>query len=122
MVEANKKETKESLIVPLVILIFLASTWFVYTCENQIWLSALQQVASWIANPTINYTPLQIEGIPLAFLATVEILILGVISSHTLLANEKDMLIKFCIDNWNNKFMKEFKNTLQEQKEIMELQ
>ena len=34
----------------------------------------------------------------------------------------KDMLIKFCIDNWNNKFMKEFKNTLQEQKEIMELQ
>ena len=95
MVEADKKEMRDSLVVPLVILIFLASAWFVYVCENRIWLATLQQVASWIANPTINYTPLQIEGIPLAFLATVEILILGAISSHTLLANEKDTLIKF---------------------------
>lgn len=95
VIEADKKETRENLVVPLVILIFLASAWFVYVCENRIWLAALQQVASWLAAPTINYTPLQIEGIPLAFLATVEILILGAITSHTLLANEKDTLIKF---------------------------
>lgn len=93
--EADKKETKENLIVPLAILIFLASAWFVYVCENRIWLAAFQQVVSWLANPSINYTPIQIEGIPLAFLATVEILILGAISSHTLLANERDALIKF---------------------------
>ncbi len=95
IVEADKKETRENLVVPLVILIFLASAWFVYVCENRIWLAAFQQVISWLANPTINYTPLQIKGIPLAFLATVEILLLGAISSHTLLANEKDTLTKF---------------------------
>ena len=95
MVETNRKETAESLVVPLVILIFLASAWFVYVCENRIWLAALQQVASCIANPVINYAPLQIEGLPIAFLATVEILILGVISTHTLLANEKDAVMKF---------------------------
>jgi len=92
--ETDKKEKRENLVVPLVILVFLASAWFVYVYENQIWLTAVQQVVSWIANPTINYAPLQIEGIPLAFLATVEILILGIISSHTLLGNEKDPLIK----------------------------
>lgn len=94
-VEEDKKEKRENLVAPLGILIFLVSAWLVYVYFNRMWLAAFQQVVSWLANPTINYTPLQIEGIPLAFLATVEILILGVISSQTLLANEKDALIKF---------------------------
>ena len=93
--EADKKETRKNLVVPLVILVFLVFAWFIYVYINRTWLVAIQQVASWIAHPTINYTPIQIEGIPLAFLATVEILILGAISSHTFLANEKDALIKF---------------------------
>jgi hypothetical protein len=91
--EADKK--RENLLAPLGFLIFLVSAWLVYVYMNRMWLAALQQVVSWLANPTINYMPLQIEGIPLAFLATVEILILGVISSQTLLADEKDALIKF---------------------------
>ncbi|MBN1245331.1 glycosyltransferase family 39 protein [Candidatus Bathyarchaeota archaeon] len=95
VVEAGKKETRANLVVPLAILVFLAFAWLVYVHENRIWLATFQQVVSWLANPTINYTPIQIEGIPLAFLATVEILILGVISSHTLLAGEKDAVIKF---------------------------
>jgi hypothetical protein len=93
--DANKKETKKNLVIPLVILVFLAFSWFIYVWINRIWLVALQQVASWLANPTIHYAPIQIEGIPLAFLATVEILLLGNISSQTFLANEKDTLIKF---------------------------
>ena len=95
MPEAHKKETRENLVVPLAILIFLAFAWLVYVYENRIWTAVFQQCISWLANPTINYTPIQIEGIPLAFLATIEILILGVLSSHTLLANEKDAFIKF---------------------------
>ncbi len=93
--EADKKETRENLIAPLGIMVFLVSAWLVYVYMNRRWLAAFQQVVSWLANPSINYTPIQIEGIPLAFLATVEILILGAISSRTLLANEKDVLIKF---------------------------
>ncbi len=95
VLEADKKEKKENLVVPLVILVFLASAWLLYVYMNRTWLATFQAVVSWLANPIINYTPLQIEGIPLAFLATVEILILGIISSHTLLGNEKDSLIKF---------------------------
>jgi len=95
VVEADKKETRANLVVPLAILVFLAFAWLVYVYVNRIWLATFQQVVSWLANPVINYTPIQIEGIPLAFLATIEILILGVISSHTLLASEKDAVIKF---------------------------
>jgi hypothetical protein len=95
ILEAHQKETRVNLAVPLAILVFLAFAWFVYVYVNRIWLGAFQQVVSWLATPTINYTPIQIEGIPLAFLATVEILILGAISSHTLLSNEKDAFIKF---------------------------
>jgi 4-amino-4-deoxy-L-arabinose transferase-like glycosyltransferase len=94
-IEADKKETRANLIVPLAILVFLAFAWFVYVYVNRVWLTTFQQVASWLGNPTIHYTPVQIEGIPLAFLATIEILILGALSSHTLLANEKDAVIKF---------------------------
>ena len=94
-IEADKKKTRTNLIVPLAILIFLVSAWFVYVYENRTWIAAFQQFISWLANPAINYAPIQIEGIPLAFLATIEILILGVIISHTLLAKEKDTLIKF---------------------------
>ena len=32
----------------------------------------------------------------------------------------KEKLIIFCIENWDNRFMQEIKNELQEQKEIME--
>lgn len=95
VVEADKKESKANLITPLAILIFLAVAWLVYVYVNWAWAEAFQQVVSWLANPVINYTPIQVEGIPLAFLATIEILVLGVISSHALLANEKDAIIKF---------------------------
>ncbi len=62
---------------------------------NQNWLAALQQVASWMLNPTITYTSVQIVGIPWAFLATIEVLILGFTFSYLLLNNEKDMSIRF---------------------------
>jgi hypothetical protein len=95
MPETHKKDKRENLVIPLAILIFLLLAWLVYVYENRIWLTAFQQSISWLANPKINYTPAQIEGIPLAFLATIEILVLGFLASYTLLANEKDALIKF---------------------------
>jgi hypothetical protein len=95
MPETREKGQKENLIIPLVVLIFLFFAWLVYVYENRIWTVVFQLCASWLVNPTINYTPIQIEGIPVAFLATIEILILGVISAHTLLASEKDTFIKF---------------------------
>ena len=93
MLETHKKRV--NLVIPLAILIFLLFAWLVYVYENRIWLTTFQQCISWLANPKINYTPVQIEGIPLAFLATIEILVLGFLASYTLLANEKDALIKF---------------------------
>jgi hypothetical protein len=95
MPETREKGQKENLLIPLIVLIFLFFAWLVYVYENRIWTVVFQLCASWLVNPTINYTPIQIEGIPVAFLATIEILILGVISAHTLLASEKDTFIKF---------------------------
>jgi hypothetical protein len=89
------KEKGANLIVPLALLIFLFFAWFVYVYENRIWIIAFQQCISWLANPAIQYTPIQVKGILMAILATIEILILGVLSANTLLASEKDKLIKF---------------------------
>jgi hypothetical protein len=93
--ETQRKRSLENLAVPLAILCFLFFAWFVYVYENRLWIVAFQWCMSWIANPVINYTPVQIEGIPIAFLATIEIVVLGVLSAHTLLADEKDKVIKF---------------------------
>jgi hypothetical protein len=94
-IEIQKKGTKEDLIVPLVIVAFLACAWFVYVYESRAWITAFEQVMSWGINPSITYTPVQIEGIPLAFVATIEVLVLGVISSKLLLTNEKSVSVKF---------------------------
>ena len=91
----HDKETKENLALPLVILSLLFFAWLVYVYENRIWIAAIQRCISWLANPTINYTPIQMEGIPIAFLATIEILILGVLATQSLLADEKDTVVKF---------------------------
>lgn len=90
----HAKKTKENLALPLAILSILFFAWLVYVYENRIWIAAVQRCISWIANPTINYTPIQIEGIPIAFLATIEILILGALAAQTFLADEKDTIIK----------------------------
>ena len=87
-------ESREDLLVPLLILFFLACAWFVFTFENRNWLPALGQVAAWMLNPTINYTPVEISGLPVAFLATIELLFLGFTSAYLLLGNEQDTSIK----------------------------
>ena len=94
MSKEQGKEPREELTLPLIILSILIFAWFLYAYENRNWIVAFQQVVSWLTNPAIYYTPIQVKGIPLAFLATIEILILGTISSHILLANEEDKLIK----------------------------
>jgi len=92
--ENHASENRESLLVLPLILTFLACAWLVYTFENRSWIPALNQCTAWILNPQINYTPVQIAGGPLAFLATIEVLILGFASSYLLLHNEKDTSIK----------------------------
>ncbi|MEM3357313.1 MAG: glycosyltransferase family 39 protein, partial [Candidatus Bathyarchaeia archaeon] len=94
MAEAAEKQAKSSLAVPLAVLALLALAWVVYVYTNQAWLETLEQVADWIAKPVINFRTLQVEGIPQAALATVEILILGLLSAHALLVGEKDTLVK----------------------------
>jgi 4-amino-4-deoxy-L-arabinose transferase-like glycosyltransferase len=94
--EIRTKETREDLLVPMMILAFLACAWLVYTYVNRNWLDAFDQVVTWIMNPTITYTSVTIAGVPWAFLATIEILFLGVTSAYLLLGNEKDTNIK-CI-------------------------
>lgn len=94
MAKADAKKSKANLAVPLAVLLFLALAWTIYVYANQTWLETLEQVADWIAKPVIRFSPLQVNGIPQAVFATVEILVLGIISAHALLANEKDGVIK----------------------------
>ncbi len=65
-----------------------------YAYINRSWFDAFNQVVAWIQNPIINYTPMQIDGLPWAFLAALEVLVLGVLCSKLLLNNEKDFIIK----------------------------
>ena len=89
------KSSRANLVVSLAILFFLFFAWLVYVYENRAWIVAFQQLIAWLSDPIINYTPIQIAGFPIAVLATIEIIILGVLAAHTLLANEKDKVIKF---------------------------
>ena len=91
----HDKKQKENWILPLAILSFLFFSWLVYVYENRIWMAAVQRCISWLANPIINYTPIQIEGIPIAFLATIEMLLLGILATRTFIDDEKDKVIKF---------------------------
>lgn len=92
--EDHEGENKEDFLIPILILTFLACGWLVYAYTNRTWLPAVQQVASWIIHPIVVYTPAHIVGIPLAFLATVEVLILGASCSYSLLYDEKDRSIR----------------------------
>lgn len=92
--ETVKKEYKASLVTPVAILVFLILAWLVYVYANRTWLEAFQRIAFWLSKPTINFTPVRVEALFSAFLATLEILVLGVVSSYTLLAKEKDAFIK----------------------------
>lgn len=76
------------------ILAFLACSWLVYAYANRNWLDAFDQVLTWFKNPSITYTSMPITGVPLAFLATLEVLFVGVASGYLLLNNEKDLTVK----------------------------
>ncbi len=89
------KETRDDLLVPLLILVFAACAWLVYAYINREWFAAFEQVIAWILNPTITYTPIQIDGLPWAILATLEVLLLGATCSYLVLGNERDASIKF---------------------------
>ena len=91
---SEKRGYKENFTVSLAVACFLIFAWLLYVYMNQTWIVAFQQVVSWLTNPVINYTPVHVKGADLAFIATAEMLILGVISSCTLLNEETDLLLK----------------------------
>lgn len=78
----------------MLILAFAACSWCVYAFVNRSWFAAFDQVMAWLGNPTINYAPLQVHGLPLAVLAATEVLVLGALCSKLLLNSEKDFTIK----------------------------
>ncbi len=92
--ESSNRDFKDELVIPLMVLTVLAGAWFVYIYESRIWITAFEQVVSWIVNPSINYTPVQIEGIPLAVLASIEVIILGASFTHILLPKDESTVVK----------------------------
>ncbi len=80
--------------VSVLILAFAACSWCVHAYVNRSWFAALDQVVAWLGNPTINYAPLQVEGLPMAAMAAIEVLLLGALCSKVLLSSEKDFTLK----------------------------
>jgi hypothetical protein len=92
--ENRSNSSRQDLSVPIMILAFLVCSWLVYAYANRNWFDAFDQVLAWLKNPIINYTSVPIAGVPLAFLATLEVLFLGATSGYLLLNNEKDFGVK----------------------------
>ncbi len=86
---------KKNLKLPFAIVIFLAALWIFYVFNNRVWITAFQQAVFWLANPVINFRPIYIKGAAPAFLATIEMLILGIISSNMFMGNEEDTLTRY---------------------------
>jgi hypothetical protein len=87
--------TKENLKSSFIIIIFLAAMWIFYIHANRMWITAFQRAVFWLVNPVINFRPIYIEGVSLAILATIEMSILGIVTSNLLMGNEKDTLVKY---------------------------
>ena len=68
--------------------------WLLYLFLNLFQLDVLTQISSWLGNPEIHYTPIHIQGVLSAIFAVAQILILGTVTSHVLLKDEDDMLLR----------------------------
>jgi hypothetical protein len=93
-IDEEKKRATERLIFPLTVLAALFLAWFVCLYQHKSWLIVFEQLGTWLINPEIHYTSMQVSGVANAFFATIEIVVLGTIISHLLLANEEDKFIK----------------------------
>jgi hypothetical protein len=93
-ISAEEKRSKKQLAFPLAILAVLSFAWFICVYQHRSWLIVFQLIGSWLINPEVHYTPIQVNGVLTALFATILIVILGTISSHLLLANEEDKFIK----------------------------
>jgi len=92
-IEEQGKGPGEELTLPLIILSILIFACFLYFYQNRDWLVVLEQISAWLINPKIHYTPIHVKGILPAFLATIQILVLGTIASRILLKNEAYTLL-----------------------------
>lgn len=93
-ISAEEKRSKKQLAFPLAILAVLSFAWFICVYQHRSWLIVFQLIGSWLINPEVHYTSIQVNGVLTALFATILIVILGTISSHLLLANEEDKFIK----------------------------
>ena len=93
-VDEKEKGKTERFLFPLITLVVLSLALFVCLYMHGSWLAVFEQLGTWLINPEINYTPIQVSGVANAFFATIEIVVLGTLVSHLLLASEEDKFLK----------------------------
>jgi 4-amino-4-deoxy-L-arabinose transferase-like glycosyltransferase len=76
------------------ILLGFFDTWFLILLVNRNWIPVLGDILRWIANPQINYSPIEVHGLAPAAVATVEISLLGTLASMILLPANSDKLLR----------------------------
>ena len=85
---------KKELFLPVITLVVLSVALFLCLYLHGSWLGVFEQLGSWLVNPEIHYTPMQVGGVVNAFFATIEVVVLGTLVSHLLLGSEEDNLLK----------------------------
>jgi 4-amino-4-deoxy-L-arabinose transferase-like glycosyltransferase len=91
--EKERGKTKH-LLFPLITLAVLSLALFLCLYLHGSWLAVFGQLGTWLINPVIHYTPMQVGGVANALFATIEIVVLGTLVSHLLLAREEDKFLK----------------------------
>jgi len=94
MNEEQGKELREELTLPIIILVVLFFVWFLCLYQHESWLVVFKHLWFWLMNPVVYYTPIQVKGVLVASIATIQIIVLGTVASHALLVGKGDKLIK----------------------------
>jgi hypothetical protein len=72
-VSVDEKEKGKQLLFPLITLAVLSLALFLCLYQHGSWLVVFEQLGTWLINPEIHYTSMQVSGVANALFATIEI-------------------------------------------------
>lgn len=92
MSHTSVHEFKRNLILVSMLTLLTIITWIYTFNQTKVYIETLKQFVDWLSKPEIIYTPLNLSGLFLAIIGTIQILLLGTVATMYILPDLKDRL------------------------------
>ncbi len=86
----NMKEFKRNSFFIFLFILLVTITWIYTLDQNKINIDALKQFISWLGNPDFIYKPLNLDGLFPAILGTIQVFLLGMVATKSIVPDLKD--------------------------------